>query len=166
MGITQAVSQVQDDTVPEQRVSRFCYRIGTHFLLLESTVKAEILTGQHVYPLPFAPTWCAGLTSVRGDLFPVIDMHQVVQGQSAQQKPQLLFMEHPQFPPVILTCDGIPRLLKLAKTNVMEQADSSLPGWIPHTLQHDGQTLLVADHGRLLRHIYRTSGITPAKTTL
>ena len=101
---------------------------------------------------------------MRGDLFPVVDMHQVIQGQSATQKTQLLFMEHPQFPPVVITCDGIPRLLRLADDHSIQQ-DNSLPSWIPHGIPHEGQTLLAADHGRLLRYIYRTSGTTtPTKT--
>ena len=157
MGTTQLTSDVSGLVPAESGVSRFCYRIGTHFLLLENTVKAEVLTGQQVYPLPFAPEWCAGLTSVRGDLFPVIDMHQVIQGQAATQKTQLLFMEHPQFPPVVITCDGIPRLLKLAESGLLQQVDSNLPSWIPHSIQHEGQTLLAADHGRLLRYIHRAS---------
>ena len=164
MGTTQLVNDIQGSSNSERTTSRFCYRIGTHFLLLEPSVKAEVLTSQHIYPLPFAPEWCAGLTSVRGDLFPVVDMHQVIQGQSATQKTQLLFMEHPQFPPVVITCDGIPRLLRLPDDHSIQQ-DNSLPSWIPHGIPHEGQTLLAADHGRLLRYIYRTSGTTTTTKT-
>ena len=161
MDVIQSASPAPSSLPNETVTTRFCYCIGEHQLLLEPGVTAEILTNQSIYPLPFAPQWCAGLTSLRGDMFPVVDMHRVVLNDTVRHKTQLLFVQHPQFPPIILTCDGMPRLIKL---NVLAEesvaADSSLPSWIPRTLQYEGQRLLVADHGRLLRHIYRTSGTT------
>lgn len=138
--------------------SRFCYRIGTYSILLEPNLKAEVLTAHTVYPLPFSPAWCGGLVSLRGDLFPVMDMHKIVHGKAAPAQTQLLLIQHPQFPPVILTCDGLPYQLKLSAEDLTEQEGENLPSWIPHTLLHNGQTLLAADHGRLLRQIQRTSG--------
>lgn len=138
-------------------ISRFCYRIGAHTLLLEATLTAEVLTTQTIHALPFAPDWCAGLVSLRGDLFPVMDMHKVVLGKSAPHQTQLLLIQHPQFSPIILTCDGFPRQLKLSDADLTEYTPENLPSWIPHTLQHNGQTLLAADHGRLLRQIRQTT---------
>lgn len=146
-------------TTPSDVVeNRFCYRVDAHTLLLESAIRAEVLTDQTHYPMPFAPAWCAGLISLRGDLVPIINMHQVVQGQSYQGKPQLLLIQHPQFPPIALTCDGYPRSLKLTAADLTPQAEDNLPSWIPHTLHHHGMRLLAADHGKLLRHIQRTQG--------
>jgi chemotaxis signal transduction protein len=144
--------------MPDITINRFCYHIGVHSILLEANVIAEILTGQTIYPVPFAPEWCAGLTSVRGDLFPVMDMHRVILAQPAPAQPRLLLIKHPQFSPVILTCDGYPQLIKLQAADLTEHTDENLPSWIPHTLQYAGQNLLAADHGRLLRYIQRTAG--------
>lgn len=143
--------------LPTPVASRFCYRIGSHLILLEPEMKAEVLTAQPLYPVPFAPSWCAGLISLRGDLFPVVDMHKVVQGSSSTTQQQLLLVQHFRFPPVVLTCDGYPRQIRLPDEDMTEYPAENLPGWIPHTLQHNGQTLLVADHGRLLRQIQRTT---------
>jgi chemotaxis signal transduction protein len=140
-----------------QLVSRFCYRIDSHVLLLEATLTAEVLTTKTIHALPFAPDWCVGLVSLRGDLFPVMDMHKVVLGKSSPQQTQLLLVQHPQFSPIILTCDGFPRQLKLSQGDLTEHTPENLPSWIPHTLQHNGQTLLAADHGRLLRQIRQTA---------
>ena len=138
--------------------NRFCYYIGAHAVLLETDIRAEVLSGQTMYPVPFAPTWCAGLISLRGELYPIIDMHHVLQGQSFNKTPQLLLIQHPRFPPIALTCDGYPRQLKLSQDALEAQAGENLPGWIPHTLTHEGSRLLAADHGRLLRHLQRTQG--------
>lgn len=159
MGMQQQSGNTQADTLPTSGPanSRFCYRIGSYTVLMEADVVAEVLLRQSVYQLPFAPEWCAGLTSLRGELYPVVDMHRVLLGQGSPAHHQLLLVRHPGFPPVILTCDGYPRQLKLATESVHEQAGVRLPGWISHTLQHQGELLLAADHGKLLRHIQRTS---------
>lgn len=145
-------------TSSESVASRFYYRIGAHSILLEAEIRAEVLSGQVIYPLPFAPAWCAGLISLRGELYPIVDMHQVLQGQSFSAAPQLLLIQHPRFSPIALTCDGYPRQLQLPTHDLDLQRGENLPGWIPHVLHHDSSTLLVADHGRLLRHLQRTQG--------
>lgn len=150
MGGTQ---QKTTPTTADLASSRFCYRIGPNLILMETGVLAEILTDTAVYPVPFAPAWCAGLVSLRGDLYPVVDMHKVVLGNPKPGISQLLLFQHPHFPPVVLTCDGYPNHLKLSAEDLTEHEDAALPGWIPHTLRHRGQTLLKADHGRLLRQI-------------
>jgi chemotaxis signal transduction protein len=145
-------------TASESVSSRFCYHIGTHSILLETEIRAEVLGGHTLYPVPFAPPWCAGLISLRGELYPIIDMHHVLQGQSFSTTPQLLLIQHPRFSPIALTCDGYPRQLKLSSQDLHAQPGENLPGWIPHILQHEGVSLLAADHGRLLRHLQRTQG--------
>jgi len=137
---------------------QFYYRIGTHRILLEPAIRAEVLVAQALYPLPFSPEWCAGLISLRGELFPVLDMHRMVQGQAAPAQAQLLLIQHPQFSPVAMTCDGYPQQAKLSAAHLVPIAGENLPSWIPHTLQYDAETLLAADHGRLLRHLRRLSG--------
>lgn len=79
--------------------SRFTYQIGPHSILIETGVPAEVLTSRKIYAIPFAPHWCAGLTSLRGDLLPVVDMHRIVLGRSFGDDPHLLLLSFPQFPP-------------------------------------------------------------------
>lgn len=157
MGNMQFARDEQATNQPVELHSRFCYRIGSNLILLEPTVLAEVLTAQTVYPVPFAPAWCAGLISLRGDLYPVVDMHKVVLGKPMPEAHQLLFLQHPRFSPVILSCDGYPRQLKLPEEDLTEYPADNLPGWIPHVLRHNGQILLAAEHGRLLRQIQNTS---------
>jgi chemotaxis signal transduction protein len=158
VGIQQQARDEQVAVAPVSATSRFCYRISSHTILLEVDMRAEVLTAPTVYPVPFAPAWCAGLISLRGELYPVVDMHWVVERRSSATQPQLLLIQHPRFSPAILTCDGYPRQLKLSGEDLMEHKGENLPGWIPHVLHHEGQVLLAADHGRLLRQIQRTQG--------
>lgn len=144
--------------IPDPATSRFCYRIGQHSVLLESGILAEVLSNPAIYPIPFAPEWCAGFVSLRGDLFPVINMHKVLTGKQAINSTRLLLIHHPSFTPVALTCDGYPFQLKLSAENQADQQLESLPGWIPHAIMHEGRRLLAADHGRLFRQIQHLSG--------
>lgn len=156
MGSKQQMQTVQAATLAAT-TSRFCYRIGSNLILMEAEILAEVLTAATIYPVPFVPEWCAGLISLRGDLYPVIDMHKVVSGQPMPDGSQLLFFQHPRFPPVVLSCDGYPRHLKLAEADLTEHSAETLPHWIPHILHHDGKILFAADHGRLLRQIQRST---------
>lgn len=155
MGATQQLRDERTNSPPspEAAENRFCYRIGSCLILMEAEILAEILTSHSIYPLPFAPDWCLGLTSLRGDIYPIVDMHRVLLGQSSDGRSQLLLVKHPDFSPVILTCDGYPQQLKLPTDLPPEQTDAKLPGWISHAQHHEGQLLLAANHGRLLRYL-------------
>ncbi|MFN3786006.1 MAG: chemotaxis protein CheW [Thiothrix sp.] len=145
-------------TTPDNHaLSRFCYRVGIHTVLLETDVQSEIVTGRTVCPVPFAPAWCRGLISLRGNLYPVIDMHWVLERRTSPTQTQLLLLQHHRFSPAVLTCDGYPRPLKLPTALPMEN-NANLPSWITHTLQYAGQTLLAADHGTLFRQVQRLQG--------
>lgn len=144
-------------TSDENTLSRFYYRIGVHNVLLESDAQGEIVTAQTVYPVPFAPAWCRGLISLRGNLYPVIDMHWVLERRTSPAQVQLLLVQHRRFPPAVLTCDGYPSPLKLP-VDLPAENNTNLPSWITHTLQYAGQTLLAADHGTLFRQVQRLQG--------
>lgn len=134
----------------------FYYRVGDFRLLLETEVRAELLTQDSVYPVPFAPPWCSGLMGLRGELYPVVDMHRVLLNQPRPDKHRLLWMQHPSMEPVIITCDGMPTQIKLP-----EDADSDtvrpvgLPGWVGKALTIENALYLAADHVRLLKNLNR-----------
>nr|HPQ97703.1 chemotaxis protein CheW [Thiolinea sp.] len=64
----------------------FYYPVGAYRIVLASGVASEILSRTVVHPVPFAPDWCAGLVSVRGDLFPVLDIHRVLLGEGGARR--------------------------------------------------------------------------------
>lgn len=137
-------------------VSCFYYRVGPHPILLEPSLKAEVLMPQPVYPLPFAPSWSAGLTSLRGEILPVIDMYQLVLGRPASTNIQLLLIQPSDNLPVVITCDGYPRQIKLNAADWDKPATESLPVWIHTTIRYASDTFLVADHNKLLHYIHRS----------
>lgn len=129
----------------------FCYRTGDYQLVLEPVIRSEILSRDKVYPVPFAPLWCAGLVSVRGELFPVIDMHRVLLNTRRPDKQYLLWLHHEQHAPVVISCDGLPKQIELPDEDEDSQRLPGLPGWIRNTWVYRNELLLGADHLRLFK---------------
>ncbi|PID48902.1 MAG: hypothetical protein CR991_09190 [Proteobacteria bacterium] len=136
---------------------RFSYRVGQYRLLLEPGVRSELLTRKDIQRLPFAPSWCAGLVGVRGDLFPVINMHQVLLGSPAQGKQQLLWLHPEQFVPAVVSCDELPKQLAMPGSDRPYESLQDLPGWVHRAWQDEEQGLVLElDHVRLFQLISRS----------
>ncbi|PJK02094.1 chemotaxis protein CheW [Lysobacteraceae bacterium NML75-0749] len=61
------------------------YRIGQRRLVSEHTHVVEILGVPSVTPVPGAQSWLLGLANVRGNLLPVVDLRQFLEGQRSVQ---------------------------------------------------------------------------------
>ena len=133
----------------------FCYRTGDFQLVLEPAIRSEILSRDRTYPVPFAPQWCAGLVSVRGELYPVIDMHRVLLNRARPEKQYLLWLQHEQFAPVAISCDALPKQVDLSAADEDSQRLPGLPGWIRNSWVHNNEVLLGADHLRLFKMLVR-----------
>lgn len=139
-------------------LTQFSYRVGQYSILLEPQVRSEVVDIQMISEVPFSPDWCLGLTSSRGELYPVMDMHKVVLDEASPVNIKLLLIEHPQFSPILLACDGYASQQNVPKKAQNEQENENLPAWISYSLTHNNQVLLIADHARLLHHVQRISG--------
>ena len=131
----------------------FCYKTGDYHIVLEAGIHSELLMSGDIHPVPFAPDWCIGLTSARGDLFPVLDMHRVLLNSARPEKQHLLWLQHPEFAPIVISCDALPRQIELPDAQESAERLPGLPGWIRQTWVQDDELLLGADHARLFRTI-------------
>ena len=138
----------------------FCYRVGEYRIMLEEGIRSELLSVDKLYPVPFAPNWCAGLASVRGDLFPVIDMHVVLLHKQRPSRQYLLWLQHPAFAPALISCDELPRQTTIPSANERAERPPGLPGWIKSVWEQDGSWLLAADHVRLFNIISKSRQLT------
>lgn len=134
--------------------SSFSYQVGSYSILLESGIRSELLTRSDIYPLPFAPRWCLGLVGVRGDLFPVIDMHYVLAGEPPTEGQQLLWLQPDNFAAAVISCDGLPKQITPPDVANANEQPEHLPGWVQQVWTIDEQQLLLAaDHVRLFQLI-------------
>ena len=141
----------------------FSYKVGDYRILLEAGVRSEVLALDTVYPVPYAPDWCAGLSNVRGDLCSVIDMHGVLFKQQRPQKQYLLWLQQEGFAPVVVSCDELPKQIQVPDEAEQTGRIPGMPGWIQKVWNQDNSLLLAADHARLFRLLIKTkpSGIQP-----
>lgn len=132
----------------------FSYPVGPYRILLESGIRSELLTRSDIHPLPFAPRWCLGLVGVRGDLFPVIDMHYVLSGEVQTERQQLLWLQPDNFAAAVMSCDGLPKQITPPAAADASEQPEHLPGWVQRVWTLDEQHwLLAADHVRLFQLI-------------
>jgi len=153
-------SSLSQQHKPAKKIAhRFYYRVGNHTILLEKALTTEVFLDLLVAPLPFAPHWCKGLSNLRSDLLPVVDLHQLLLKKSVNQH-YFLYLKHPKFPPVILSCDDYPKAIELDDNliNQAKQNNNNVASWLTPYHYSSGKTssekeLLIADHEILLKQL-------------
>ena len=133
----------------------FSYQVADYWLLLEPVIRAEIISAERIHPVPFAPVWCKGLVSLRGELFPVIDMHQILLNKPASNKQYLLWLQYEQFAPVVISSDALPKQIHLPAEESAGEKIPGMPGWIKRNWLIDDALYLGADHLRLFKNLSR-----------
>ena len=131
----------------------FCYEISHTRILIEPGVKMEVLEKTIIYPIPNAPKWYRGVSSLRGDILPVVNMHFLLGVEESAAQKRLLRLEHPNFPALLIAIDKLPYQIKLS-TLLTHQGDNSqtiYPNWIKSLASHQHHTVLFADHGTLFQ---------------
>ena len=142
--------EIQSATPESSGFSQFYYSIDEFDILLEPTVKTEIVEQRDIFPIPHAPEWCRGMISLRGKLLPVVNMHLLLGRKAQNQSHWLLIIESTQLPPVAVRIDKLPmqHLVKSDEFHSIEE--KNLPFWLTSALDSDGSSIYKADHKQLL----------------
>jgi twitching motility protein PilI len=84
------------------------YRIGHRKLVSEYDAVAEILTAPQITPVPGAQPWMLGVANVRGNLLPVADLKQFLEGtRSVMHEGQKVIVLRQQGGDVAVTIDEL-----------------------------------------------------------
>lgn len=145
----------------------FCYEIDNNRIFIEPKIKMEVLEKTIIYPIPNAPLWYSGVTSLRGNILTVVNMHFLLGVEENKTAKRLLKLEHPDFPPLVIAIDNLPHqrnVEKLAKKNHLNQSD--YPQWIKSITEHNKSTFLFADHSALFKAMQNSSIKQPIITTV
>lgn len=139
----------------------FFYPIDNTRIFIESGIKMEVLEQSVIYPIPNAPKWYSGVTSLRGDILTIVNMHFLLNPTSNSKTTRLLKLEHPNFPPLAIAIDNLPHqrdintLIARKKNN-----DKHYPEWINSFSTDQNHTYLFADHAALFNAIQSNVSIT------
>ncbi len=62
-------------------------KLGTFNLLINNHTHSELHEENTVHPIPLVAEWILGVTNIRGDIIPVIDLEKIITGKSLGHKP-------------------------------------------------------------------------------
>ncbi|HIO93098.1 MAG TPA: hypothetical protein EYG68_09705 [Leucothrix mucor] len=145
----------------------FCYEVENKRVFVEPKIKMEVLEKTVIYPIPNAPKWYAGVTSLRGTILPVVNMHFLLGLKDSSTNKRLLQLEHPNFPPLAIAIDNLPHQRNIENLKGENKPNhSDYPQWISSSAKHNNCTFLFADHSALFQAMQNSSNEQPLITTL
>ena len=139
----------------------FCYEIdGTH-IFIESGIKMEVLEQSIIYPIPNAPKWFSGVTSLRGDILPIVNMHFLLNAKQNSKTKRLLKLKHPDFTSLVIGIDGLPHQNNTDNLQPSNNPNKTqYPEWITSTSTYNNHIFLFANHATLFSAIQNNSTTT------
>ena len=151
---------IEDKSTDQQsnKNNLFCYEINGIHLFIELGIKMEILEQSIIYPIPNAPEWYLGVTSLRSDILTVVNMHFLLDMQQNTKIRRLLKLEHADFPPLVIAIDNLPHqrdTTPLANNSIANE--THYPEWITASSKQNNHTFLFANHALLFRAMQATS---------
>ncbi len=117
----------------ESGVSRHAVLVGNIGLLLPDDEISELVERARVCRLPNTSTWFSGITSVRGSMIPVFDLHELFDmAFEPKQRRLIVIGEHEKA--VAFWVDGFPRNVTLADEDLGSEA-LTIPSLIRDNVQ-------------------------------
>jgi hypothetical protein len=135
----------------------FCYEVDDKRIVIESGIQMEILEKSTVYPIPNAPKWYSGVTSLRGNILTVINMHFLLNAKQSIKPKRLLKLKHPDFQALVIAIDNLPYQSNVNEL-VNNKNNNNYPAWIISFSKHHQNIFLFADHATLFRAMQATIG--------
>ena len=82
---------------------RFFYTVGLFNFLLEESIRVENLYEVTINNVPHVPAWCSGVTSIRGNIMPVVNLHIFLKTgvNNTHKNKKLIMLEHHHYSPIV-----------------------------------------------------------------
>ncbi|NOY66836.1 MAG: purine-binding chemotaxis protein CheW [Gammaproteobacteria bacterium] len=126
------------------------FRVGDYKLAAPLGQVVEILTLPELSRVPGAKSWVMGIANVRGNLLPIIDLHNFLHGKQTQmkKKSRVLILNHEGVFSGLLVDEvmGMRRYLAENRRITPDDLDSSIKPYIEHIYQYDEQWLVFSMH--------------------
>ncbi|PID46189.1 MAG: hypothetical protein CSB47_05635 [Proteobacteria bacterium] len=144
------MTDVPQNTSPESSAAtQFAYSAAGFNILLEPSIKTEIIEQRSVFPIPHAPEWCRGMISLRGKLIPVIDIHRLLGRTITDQPHWLLIIETTGLPPAAIHIDQLPVQQQIVAEELRPITEDDMPFWIKRVIDIAEQPVYEANHTEL-----------------
>ncbi len=73
--------------------ARYGYAVSHFGFLVPERVTSEVVLQPTLFPMPLAPAWMLGLMNMRGNVAPVIDLRQLLEGGAPARPATVLLMD-------------------------------------------------------------------------
>jgi chemotaxis signal transduction protein len=129
---------------------RFYYTVGEFNILIEQNLKVETLQSVDINTVPHAPDWCIGISSVRGVIMPVINVHTILKTEGkVNSKRNFIMLEHDKYAPIIFQIDDLPSVADITEYK-NKRRPKNTPKWLSKYLSNNDNSLFEANHEQLL----------------
>ncbi|HHL18410.1 MAG TPA: hypothetical protein ENJ33_01595 [Thiothrix sp.] len=134
--------------------TRFFYTVGLFNFLLEESIKVENLYEFTINDVPYAPEWCSGVTSIRGNIMPIVNMHVFLKTgkHTGLKNKKLMMLEHQDHSPIIFEIDKLPEIIFINNYSDAPAPKKS-PVWLKKTLKNEKNIIYEINHSELLRQL-------------
>ena len=122
-----------------QAITSHAVRIGNIGLLLPSNQESELVENLSVCRLPNTPTWFNGVTSLRGNMIPVFDIHELL-GLEGRGKERRLIIVGTTEAAAAFWVDEMPRMVMVTSDDTTR---SSLP--LPRLIKDHSRSFYLKD---------------------
>ena len=144
-----------------QNNNLFCYKVNGINIVIESGIKMEILEQSTIYPIPNAPKWYLGVTSLRGNILTVVNMYFLLNKIQNTKSKRLLKLDHPNSPPLVIAIDNLPHQVNINDLLINNKNNNKqYPEWIRSSSKKNNTVFLFADHAALFAAMQNSSSIT------
>ena len=138
---------LEDEPVLERDNSEQKYQVitthGVHVgnigLLLPANEESEVVDNLSICRLPNTPTWFNGVTSLRGNMIPVFDVHDLLGFESKGQARKMVIVGTTDTA-AALWVDGMPRMVMVTSDDTMK---SGLP--LPQLMKDHARNFFLKD---------------------
>ena len=137
----------------KRETARFVYTVGSYNILLEQGIKVENLAGVTINAIPHTPSWCMGMTNIRGIITPIVDMHVFlktgIKNKESSKTQKMIMLEHKDYAPIIFQIDKLPELV-FTDDYSSSKAPKNSPNWLEKTLENNESIIYKVNHDKLL----------------
>ena len=112
-------------------------KFNTLHLLIDRNISSELLEDSIVYPVLLAADWIIGVANIRGDIIPVIDLEQMITGESTNKNinSSKIIIINKGVDAIGLLLDQLPKLISFNSDAKLNDY-SSLPGVIQEYVEY------------------------------
>ncbi len=153
-----AYQELPDENNINGALRIYGFKVGGMNLIIDEATKCEILEVNNIHYVPLSANWLIGVSNIRGDVIPIIDLKELVNGNSknAAFKNGTVAVLGEGENSIGIELDELPVLLEFNKTEKLDDCSSlteNIQPFIHYAYKKDNDIWLCIDFESLIQTI-------------